>query len=67
MNLELKEIPEYADVMTIEEWGDSVACGGFIPDDGGGCWATTEGMDNGSNVWDGEPPEWATHVAWFNR
>lgn len=33
----LAPIPEYADVMSIEEFINCVECGGFIDDDGFGC------------------------------
>lgn len=67
MTPKLEKIPEYADLMTIDEWKSSVACGGFIPYDGDGHWATADKMDDSSDVWVGEEPKWATHVAWFNR
>lgn len=35
--------------------------------DGDGYWATKEGYDNDSNVWDLNKPAWATHVLWLNR
>ena len=62
-----EEIPSYGDLLTIEEWKDAVAFGGFVRSDGSGCWATVDKMDWASNVWSGPPPEGATHVVWFNR
>lgn len=69
MSLPTDEIPDYGDLMTLEDWDACVACGGFIPYDGSGCWATNNKMDQSSNVWSKTAlrPEWATHVVWFNR
>lgn len=59
---------DFGDLMTVEEWLDAVAHGGFIPSDGFGHWATVNEMDVSSNVWKTRiPPEWATHVVWYNR
>jgi hypothetical protein len=66
MNM-IEKIPDYAHLMPISEWRDSVAGGLFVPDDGIGRWATGDTMDDSSDVWAGDAPEWATHVAWFNK
>lgn len=64
----LEPIPEYCDLMPLKSWQDSAKAGSFIPYDGDGYWATSAGMDRATDVWaGGEPPAWATHVAWFNR
>lgn len=62
-------MPGYGDLMPLDCWLASRDCEAFIPYDGDGYWATTDGMDRDSSVWNSNcpPPEWATHVAWFNR
>lgn len=64
----MKAIPEYCDLMELSEFQECVNCGDFIPDDGIGYYATSDRMSDLS-VWSNQriPPEWATHVAWFNR
>ena len=64
---ELKALPKYGELITMEEWLNAVKGGWFIPYDGSGHWATATNMDSSSDVWSGDPPEWATHVMWFNR
>lgn len=59
--------PAYGDLIPAEQWLASVEWGYFIPYDGDGYWATKEGYDNDSNVWDLNKPAWATHVLWLNR
>jgi hypothetical protein len=34
-----ERVPEHGDVMTVREWAECVACGGFIDDDGMGEWS----------------------------
>ncbi len=61
--------PDYADVMTKEEWLESIRCGAFIPDDGCGYWAKEiDGsiLESGVDCFT-EPPDDATHVAWYNK
>ena len=58
----LTAIPDYGDVLPLEEWR-----GEFTSYDGMGHWATLEGMDRNSDVWESKPPKWATHVVWFNK
>ncbi len=64
---EPRSIPDYADVMTEEQWFHSVKCGSFIPYDGSGHWAAGQFMDISTDVWVHDKPLWATHVAWFNK
>lgn len=42
----LKPIPEYGDVMTVEEFAECCSCGGFIDYDGYGKYATSSQMTN---------------------
>lgn len=57
---------DYGDIMPIAEFVECVKCGGFIPYDGSGNWAT-ETQISDQSVWETKAPEWATHVAWYNR
>jgi len=64
----MKPIPDYADMFVLDDWRSAVKESSFIPYDGSGYYATETEMDPKSDVWDGTPaPEWATHVAWFNK
>lgn len=65
------------DVMTIAEWEDTVACGGFIDYDGFGYFCTPAanlelfGFDVypsmvGTPAYEQRKVEW-THINWFNR
>ena len=65
----MEPLPDYGDLIPLTEWRECVASGGFIPYDGTGYWATSKEMDRASDVWDQDriPPEWATHVMWFNK
>jgi hypothetical protein len=55
------------DLFTVEEFAANVEAGGFIRSDGDGYWATAEGYSWDHSVWSTPKPDWATHVAWFNR
>lgn len=66
LRLNLEPIPEYAHVMSEKEWNESVESGCFIPYDGSGYWATEKGMDPNADAFYPKP-DWATHVAWFNK
>ncbi len=74
----MKELPEYSDLMTIQEWIDNVKTGCFIDYDGNGNLV----MRAGDGDWlVGKPtiypsdvtnlnlkfPEWVTHVIWYNK
>jgi len=60
-------LPNYGDLIPLEEWKSYVSQHSLIPYDGSGCWATSDAMDDHSDVWNHDQPEWATHVMWFNR
>ena len=61
------KIPEYCDLFTVEEFAYNVKLGAFIPSDGIGYWATETHEDDETNVFYDSKPEWATHVAWYNK
>lgn len=67
--LNMIEIPDYGNLYLIEEFRSNVDCGGFIPYDGAGYYATKTHMSREHSVWSSnkEIPSWATHVIWFNR
>lgn len=60
------EKDDYSDVMTLEEWKESVNCGCFIPDDGTGYYGTENAYSYKYDSFD-EAPEGATHVHWYNK
>jgi len=66
-----EEIPEYGDLMTMEEFIENCECGGFIDDDGHGYYASEKKMSNifisPSDVKDKNIKKGYTHVVWFNR
>jgi len=71
--IEWKEIPDYGDLMTMEDWLDCVESGGFIDYDGSGRYSDGKRMANKpvypSDVEAGrllKETEF-THVVWFNR
>jgi hypothetical protein len=64
--IELIPIREYTELFTIKEFAEDVKLGCLIPYDGDGYWAT-ETQQSHLCVWDTPKPEWATHVAWYNR
>jgi hypothetical protein len=53
--------------MTMAEFVAAVSHGMYNEYDGSGCWATPITYDENSEVFQSlrNPPEWATHVAWF--
>lgn len=57
---------DIADIMSVEEWQANVDFGSFIPSDGSGYWAKKD-VCSTLSVWSVEKPEWATHVAWYNK
>ena len=71
--IEWEEIPDYGHLMTMEDFKESVDCGGFIDYDGFGYYATKDKMSNKQIV----PSDFRknhilknkefTHVVWFNR
>lgn len=64
-----RKIPDYADVMTVEEYLENVKNGGFIDYDGYGYAVKGDKMSDKIKVWpsDETVPHGATHIAWFNR
>lgn len=67
MTPKLVPLPDCGDLISMAEWLANVECAAFVPYDGSGHWATQDGMDQSSDVWSSQPPEWATHVMWFNK
>lgn len=59
-----REIPPWANVMTVEEWKESIRTGELTPIDGTGRWCKggKESPDHVFNTNQGD----ATHVAWYN-
>ena len=60
-----EEIPDYGDLMTVEEWQAHVKSGGFIRYDGWGYYVKDGKMSN-DICWD-EPVLDSTHILWLNR
>jgi hypothetical protein len=60
-----REIPDYADVMTLADWEEAVERGSFIPDDGIGYWCK-DGKESRDEVFETDAED-ATHVAWYNK
>ena len=70
--VQLKEIPEYGDHMTLEEWVNAVNSGAFIDYDGDGHLATADKCSDivikpSSLKDDFVIPDWVTHIVWYNR
>jgi hypothetical protein len=63
----MKHIPCFCDLMTCEEFLDAVKLGSYNADDGTGYFATSTQMDTLLEVFTDKKPDWATHVAWFNK
>lgn len=64
-----RPVSEYACIITIEEWQTSVKAGQFNEYDGAGCWVR-DGQEMTDCAFDdvfSEPPEGATHIAWYNK
>jgi hypothetical protein len=69
-NLEL--IPDYGDLMTIDEFIANVASGMFTDYDGFGHWCNSTHILSNDSVYPSEAgfldcPPGTTHVVWFNR
>ena len=60
-----REVPDYADIMTVEDWKSAVADGCFCNYDGSGYWVK-DGKQSRDEVF-GTPQLDATHVAWYNK
>ena len=69
--LKMSPIPDYGDLMTLEDWVSAVKSGGFIDYDGDGRYATEKEISNKyvkpSDVRKGKVDKSWTHVVWFNR
>lgn len=71
-DVKFEPIPDYGDLMPLQEWIDGVECGGFIDYDGHGTLATAD-MNTCHSIspsdWstDLKLPEWVTHIVWYNR
>lgn len=67
----VEPIPNYGDVMTIEEFVSACRNHSFIDYDGHGKYATKYWVSNKtvspSQLANGEPPPGYTHVVWYNR
>lgn len=59
-------ILEFAELFTLEEFVSSVKYGAITSDDGIGYWATETHEDTKLDCWSPKP-DWATHVAWYNK
>lgn len=62
-------VPTYGLLMTVADWKDEVAQGGFIDYDGFGQ-AYKNGLLDPRCIWPSKAdavPEDATHILWFNR
>jgi hypothetical protein len=64
-------IPDYADLMTLEEFAAGCRCTAYTAYDGHGYYATTERMSAirvvPARIASGEIEPGFTHVAWFNK
>ncbi len=65
-----KVVDDFAEVMTVADYIDSVKCGGFIDEDGFG-YPIKDNKAN-TDIWLypselSKLPEDATHVAWYNK
>ena len=69
--MNLRPIPDYADMMTIAQFRDAIDCGTIFDDDGSGYYATESGVSEvpavPSEIGQGFADERFTHVAWFNK
>ena len=67
----LKDIPDYGDFMTLEEFAECCMYKGFIDSDGFGYYATKDKMTditiNPSDITTGEYKKDFPNVVWFNK
>lgn len=64
------EIPEYGDIMTVDEFKSSVIDGSFIDYDGHGHPAREGKMEGDLMIYPSivnDIPKDATHIVWFNK
>ena len=57
---------KYADLFTVAQWKEVTKSNAIIAGDGSGYWAKGELMQSNISAFTPQP-EWATHVAWFNK
>ena len=69
--MKLEPLPDYGDLIELNQWLEMIETDFLIDYDGYGYWATKDGMKGKvypSDIVKGIiPPKWATHVIWFNR
>lgn len=68
----MRRIPNYGDLITVDEFLKAVESRSLMDYDGHGYWATVFEYDETvkvqpSTVGLSYRPEWATHLVWFNR
>lgn len=59
--------PDNTDVYTVEDFFKEVKHGMFTDYDGSGYYMLDDKTETNISVWEYEKPNWATHVAWYNR
>lgn len=57
---------EYCDLFTASEFVDLNKAGAILPYDGSGYWATESGFSYDHDCFKAKP-DWATHIAWYNK
>lgn len=71
--IKMRDLPDYGDHMTLEEWISNVKCGGFIDYDGFGYLATETQESNivihpsDLQYMEGLFDPKFTHVMWYNK
>jgi hypothetical protein len=69
-NWEPLEKYNYGDLMTVEEFENSVELGFLIDYDGYGYAVKDNLVDNSADIYPSEAeliPKWVTHIIWFNK
>lgn len=68
-DVKMESIPDYGDIMTIDQFYENCKCGGFIDYDGFGYYATDKEMSNiVVRPHEYKQLDWKwTHIVWFNR
>ena len=73
VELKYKDVDDDDDHMTVKYWLGQVYDSSFIDYDGHGVWATKNKKSNAtvipSDITERKlaPPDWATHVVWYNK
>ena len=63
-------LPDYGDLMTVDEFKKAVACGAFVDCDGYGHPSNNNLVDHNIHIFPSQVadiPNDATHIVWFNR